>query len=138
MQCLKDVLEIIYYIAFIILTVLIVKYAKQTYDMQSEKKYKLLCKLFFDRKSVEKSSFSFFLEVYNYGNVVSENIEIFVGEKRITTIDFVKPNESYYFPLDMQPLYLSYIHHQISTQDTASQSNKEHHTTNYNSDYNQK
>ena len=42
--CLKDFFELVYYIAFIILTYLIVKYAIKTYAFQTEKSFKLYCK----------------------------------------------------------------------------------------------
>ena len=45
MGILKDILEIVYYVAFIILTYLIVRYAKKTYILQSNKEFQLLCKV---------------------------------------------------------------------------------------------
>lgn len=99
MQCTKDILEIIYYIAFIVLTYLIVKYAKQTYILQSSKNSKLLCKIFVKASNVENGMFPFYLEIYNFGNDVAKDIEVFFYETKITTIDFIKQNESYYFPL---------------------------------------
>ena len=99
MQCIKDVFEIVYYIAFIILTWLTVKYSVKTYKLQSNKESKLLCKIFIREANVKNGVFPFYLEIYNFGNIVARNIDVFVLENRIVTVDFIKPNESYYFPL---------------------------------------
>ena len=99
MQCTKDIMEIIYYIAFIILTWLIVKYARRTYLLQLKRESKLLCKIFVKSSNVENGAFPFYLEIYNLGNEVAKDIQVFVFEKKLAVVDFVKPNESYYFPL---------------------------------------
>ena len=99
MQSIKDILEIIYYIAFIVLTWLIAKYAIKTYKLQSNKESKLLCKIFISEANVENGVFPFYLEIYNFGNIVARDIDVFVLENKIATIDFIKPNESFYFPL---------------------------------------
>ena len=99
MQCIKDVFEIAYYIAFIILTWLIVRYSRKTYKLQSNKESRLLCKIFIREANVENGVFPFYLEIYNFGNMVARDIDVFVLESKITTVDFIKPNESYYFPL---------------------------------------
>lgn len=98
-QFIKDILEIIYYIAFIVLTWLIVKYSIKTYKLQSSKESKLLCKIFISEANVENGVFPFYLEIYNFGNIVARDIDVFVLENKIATVDFIKPNESYYFPL---------------------------------------
>lgn len=99
MQCIKDVLEIIYYIAFIVLTGLIVKYAKQTYVLQSRKDSKLLCKIFVDTLNIDNTFFPFYLEIYNFGNEVSKDIEVSLLENQLFKVDFIKPNESCYIPV---------------------------------------
>ncbi len=99
MDCLKNVLEILYYIAFIILTFLIVKYAKKTYNLESEKKYELLCKLSIRNDNYEKYLIKYALEIYNAGNLVAKNIKVIVNDVEITTVDFIQPNESYLYPI---------------------------------------
>lgn len=99
MVFLKDLLEIIYYISFIVLTWLIVKYAIKTYNLQSSKESKLLCKIFVQKENVEKEVFPFYLEIYNFGNIVAKNIDVIVFDNKRITIDFIKPNESYYYSL---------------------------------------
>lgn len=95
----KDILEIIYYIAFIILTFLIVVYAKKTYKLQSKENYRLLCKINVQETTLSDYDFRYLLEIYNHGNMVARQIEVAVFDNHITTIDFIKPGESYMFPL---------------------------------------
>jgi hypothetical protein len=99
MTTLKDVLEIIYYIAFIVLTCLIVKYARKTYEFQSDKTFQLFCKVCILQETIGGFNFRYALEVYNYGNNIAKNIEVIVDDKKITTIDFIKANESSIYPL---------------------------------------
>lgn len=56
MTGIKDSLEITYYIAFIVLTALIVYYAYKTYKFQSEKSCKLLCKMCILKETLEQFS----------------------------------------------------------------------------------
>ena len=95
MQCIKDVFEIVYYIAFIILTWLIVKYSVKTYKLQSNKESKLLCKIFIREAKVKNGVFLFYLEIYNFGNIMARNIDVFVLENRIVTVDFIKPKNKH-------------------------------------------
>ena len=99
MQCIKDIFEIIYYMAFIVLTWLIVKYSIKTYKLQSSKTSKLLCKISVSPGKNDKDFSQYYLDIYNFGNEVAKEIEIWVEENFITTIGFIKPNESYYYPI---------------------------------------
>ena len=95
----KDILEIAYYVAFIILTYRIVQYAIRTYDLEASKKYELLCKITIPNPVIEYNEFPFFLEIYNAGNIVAKNVKVSVSEKLQFTIDFVKPGSYELFPL---------------------------------------
>jgi hypothetical protein len=99
MGTLKDMLEIIYYIAFIVLTCLIVNYAKKTYEFQSDKTFQLFCKICILQETIGGYNFRYALEIYNYGNNIAKNIEVIVDNKKITIIDFIKANESCIYPL---------------------------------------
>ena len=99
MSCAKDILEIIYYIAFIGLTSLIVIYAIKTYKFQISKSSKLLCKISASPNSTQTYIFNFDLEIYNYGNDLAKNVKVFIDDKQITTINFIKPNESLLYPI---------------------------------------
>lgn len=93
----KDILEIIYFIAFIVLTYLIVIYARKTYRLQTEKAFQLLCKISVQEVSIR--SYNFNLEVYNRGNDVAKQIDVKIWNAHLTTIDFIKPEESYIIPI---------------------------------------
>lgn len=99
MNIVKDCLEIVYYVAFIILTYLIVMYAKKTYRLQSERSFLLLCKINVQESTFGDYDYRYMLEIYNYGNDVARQISVIVSGKHISTVDFIKPNESYMFPL---------------------------------------
>lgn len=99
MQSIKDILEIIYYIAFIVLTWLIVKYSIKTYKVQTSKTSNLLCKISLSPEKNDKDFSQYYLEIYNFGNEVAKEIEVMVENNLITTIGFVKPNESFYYPI---------------------------------------
>ena len=99
MNIVKDILEIIYYVAFIILTWLIVWYAKKTYTLQSNKEFQLLCKVCIMKETLGAFEFRYALEIYNYGNDVARHIGVVIEDKQITSVDFIKPNESYIYPL---------------------------------------
>ena len=98
-QFIKDILEIIYYIAFIVLTWLIVKYSIKTYKLQTSKTSNLLCKISLSPGKNDKDFSQYYLEIYNFGNEVAKEIEVMVENTLITTIGFVKPNESFYYPI---------------------------------------
>ena len=108
MTCIKDLLEIVYYIAFIVLTFLIVKYAKKTYKFQISKSSKLLCKISASPNYAQKYIFNFDLEIYNYGNDLAKDVKVFIDDTQITTIHFIKPNESLLYPIGE-------VHQMIST-----------------------
>lgn len=99
MDIVKDILEIIYYVAFIILTWLIVRYARKTYMLQSNKGFQLLCKVCVMKETLGAFEFRYALEIYNYGNDVARQIGVVIEDEQVTSIDFIKPNESYIYPL---------------------------------------
>ena len=99
MSTVKDILEIIYYVAFIILTWLIVRYARKTYILQSNKEFQLLCKVCIMKETLGSYQFQYALEIYNYGNDVAKHGGVVIEGERVTSIDFIKPNESYIYPL---------------------------------------
>ena len=43
--------------------------------------------------------FQYALEIYNYGNEVAKHIGVVIEDEQVTNIDFIKPNESYIYPL---------------------------------------
>jgi len=81
--------EIFYYIAFVLLTIGLVFFAAKTYFFQTKKSIQLFC------KSVEKSAnhgcSNLYIEVYNYGNAVAQNINIKIQDQDFGTIPFLKP-----------------------------------------------
>ena len=89
--------ELIYYIAFIVLTIGLVIFAAKTYFFQTKKSTKLFC------KSIEKSAASgnsnLYIEVYNYGNTVAQNINVKIQDVDFGTIPFLKPGEVYLIPI---------------------------------------
>ena len=89
--------ELIYYIAFIILTAIIVVYAIKTYRLQSKQSSELLCKL--SESFVGTGSGQIILEIYNHGNIVIKDIGVTVGERAYGSIPFLKPEESYLIPV---------------------------------------
>lgn len=91
--------ELVYYIAFIILTGLLVWYAAKTYFLQSKEQFQILCKMCVISDVPGGAAKGFGLEIYNHGNVVKEDIIINYRGKYYTTIDYIKPNESVVIPL---------------------------------------
>lgn len=89
-------LEGIYYIAFVVLTVLLVKYAMKTYGLQSKKVSELYCKVNILEETNGGNNFA--IEIYNYGNAIAKNIKMAIESSEAITIDFIKPGESYIFP----------------------------------------
>lgn len=99
MSNVKDFLEVIYYIAFIVLTILIVKYAKQTYNLEAERRYELLCKVSIQKETLDSYMFNYGIEIYNAGNIAAKDIDVVVEDKKITKIDFIQPGASMLYPL---------------------------------------
>ena len=95
----KDALEIVYYIAFIVLTGIIAHYAYKSYSFESSRNYELLCGLKTNEDNLSDYDFGFSIEIYNAGNAVAKDIRLIVENEYLTTIDFVKPNSSAYYPL---------------------------------------
>ena len=88
---------LIYYVAFIILTISLVIFAAKTYFFQTKQSTKLFC------KSIEKPAASgnsnLYVEVYNYGNAVAQNINVKIQDVDFGTIPFLKPGEDYLIPV---------------------------------------
>ena len=89
--------ELIYYIAFIILTAIIVVYAKKTYQLQSKQSSELLCKI--SESIAGTGSVQIILEIYNHGNIVIKGVGVTVGKRPYGSIPFLKPEESYSIPI---------------------------------------
>lgn len=87
--------ELIYYIAFCGLTWLLYKYAKRTYLFQIKKESQLFCKLYIPDSEHGKSDQLVYLEIYNSGNAVAQNIHIGYNGMELALLNFIKPNESY-------------------------------------------
>ncbi len=95
----KDFLEIIYYIAFIILTILLVIYARKTYLFQSKLDSTLFCKLFVPTSEFKTSAQIICLEIYNNGNAVANSVLVKLADRELAIIDYIKPHESVSLPI---------------------------------------
>lgn len=93
MSYIKDLLEIAYYVAFIVLTYLIVKYAKKTFLLQSEKSHSILCKLCVIGDQAHYQT-KYGVELYNYGNDIAKDVKIKVQDSLSFKCDYIKPSES--------------------------------------------
>ena len=89
--------EIIYYVAFIVLTIGLFFFAAKTYFFQTKQTVKLFC------KSIERHASSgnsnLYIEVYNSGNTVAENVNVKIQGVEFGTIPFLKPGEDYLIPI---------------------------------------
>ena len=89
--------EIIYYVAFIVLTIGLFFFAAKTYFFQTKQTVKLFC------KSIERHAASgnsnLYIEVYNSGNAVAENVKVKIQGVEFGTIPFLKPGEDYLIPV---------------------------------------
>ena len=81
------------------LTGLIVYYAKRTYALESSRNYDLLCDLVIHDSTSGGHVIGYALEIYNAGNKVARNVKLTIEGQEITTINFIKPNSSYVFPV---------------------------------------
>lgn len=95
----KDILEITYYIAFIVLTCLIVWYAKKTFDDQTKQVSTLYFKLYVPADQLGYYEQIVFLEIYNHGTRPANNIRLSIGGKELVTIDYIKPNGTASLPI---------------------------------------
>lgn len=89
--------EIIYYVAFIVLTIGLVIFAAKTYFFQTKQTAKLFCKSI-ERTAIGGNS-NLYIEVYNYGNIVAQNISVKIQDQDFGTIPFLKPGEDYLIPI---------------------------------------
>ncbi len=93
-------LEAVNYIAIILLTLLALIYAIKSYKYQSKESYDILCRLNVLDKAAN-GNFVCGLEVYNNGNKVAKNIELLFENKHIVYIDYIKPEETFKFPVGL-------------------------------------
>jgi hypothetical protein len=90
----KEQWELIYYVAFVILTFCIFLITVKTYLFQTKRVSEIFCKCV--EKTTENSYESnVFLEIYNHGNDLAKNIKVQVQNKDFGIIPFLKPDESY-------------------------------------------
>lgn len=85
--------ELLYYIAFIILTIGLFWVAIKTYFFQSKKLSELYCKCVESDRVNHVSNV--YLEIFNYGNCIAKNIGVQIQGNNHGQIEFLKPNESY-------------------------------------------
>lgn len=95
----RNILEIVYYIAFIILTIPIALYAVKTYRFQTKSESTLFCKLYVPTSELGFVEQLVCLEVYNCGNRMAKDVTINIGAKKLATVDYIKPNESATLPI---------------------------------------
>lgn len=99
MGLVKDILEIIYYIAFVILTILIVWFAKKTFDDQTKQVSTLYLKLFVPADQLGYTEQMVCLEVYNHGTRPAKNVSLSIASKGLAVIDFIEPNGTVSLPI---------------------------------------
>ena len=92
------IFELIYYISFIVLTVLIVVFTIKTYYLQSKRNYKLLCKFTVSDLKIG-NEFLFSIEIFNVGNAAARKVKVTINDIPITTIDFIKPGSAELYPV---------------------------------------
>lgn len=88
--------EIIYYVAFVLLTLGIAFFSGKTYFFQAKKVSELFCKCV--DKSTASGNSNLYIEIYNFGNIVSKNINVRIQGVEFGIIPFLKPTESYVIP----------------------------------------
>ena len=89
----KDQWELIYYVTFIFLTLVITLYAIRTFYNQFRKSSQIYCKCVM--LPLDSRERNMYLEIYNYGNDIVKNIKIKIEDTYFGNIPFLKPNESY-------------------------------------------
>ena len=94
MTAVKDFLESVYYVAFIVLTFLLVRYSIKTYVFQTKPSSLLFCKFFILRDTLGKSEQTICLEIYNHGNIPATKVSATLGGKELGIVDFIKPEDS--------------------------------------------
>lgn len=92
-------LEQIYFIAFILLTALIVIYARKTYKDQIKQVSNLFLKLSIPVNHLDHYDQLICLEIYNHGTRPAQNVKIFIGENELAVIDFIAPNGTASIPV---------------------------------------
>lgn len=89
--------EIIYYVAFIVLTVVIAAYTAKSYWFQSKSKAEILCKCI--TADGGKGNGKIMLEVYNHGNAIVKSVTVSIENIAVATIPFLKAEESFLIPI---------------------------------------
>ena len=89
----SDQWELVYYVAFVVLTAIIAFITLKTYVFQTKRTSKLFCKC--TESEVRGHYSNVFLEIYNYGNDISKGINVKIQDRDFGVIPFLKPNESY-------------------------------------------
>lgn len=92
-------LENIYYIAFIILTLILAIVAIKTYCFQAKRTSSLFCKIFILPDDLGKFEQLICLEVYNHGNTPAENVKISLNGCELATVNFIRPADSAVLPV---------------------------------------
>ena len=98
MNSVKDIFEIVYYVAFIVLTGMIVIYARRTFVFQTKKTHNLMCKFCIMEENTSRE-LGIGIEFYNYGNDIAKDISVNIDNSYKLQIEFIKPNESVVFPV---------------------------------------
>ena len=98
MNIVKDIFEIVYYVAFIVLTWMIVIYARRTFVFQTKKTHNLMCKFRIMEGNASRES-GFGIELFNYGNDIAKDISVEIDNGIKLQIEFIRPNESIVFPV---------------------------------------
>ena len=82
MSLVKDFLEIMYYIAFIILTILLVIYAKKTYTNEKKAEPLLLARINYNLSDISKNYYlPVTIDLLNSGDLIMKDIHIEFGSK---------------------------------------------------------
>ena len=87
-------LENLYYVAFIIFTLILVVYTIKTYSFQTKKESTILCKLSVLPNDLARVEQSICLEIYNHGNMPAQEVSIALNGDVTTNIEYVRPEES--------------------------------------------
>ena len=101
----KELWELIYYIAFVVLTLVITYYTIRTFHFHAKKTSEIYCK--FVESEPSGNYIMLCLEIFNYGNKIAKNISASVGEKTYAPIAYLKPNESTKICLGIVACYIN-------------------------------
>lgn len=94
MTCLQKA-EFAYYIAFILLTILLVWYTGRSYYLAAKKEANLYVRLVIPEAECSKLEQLIFLKIYNCGNIIAEKVTVSYRGNQLCCIDYIKPEEEY-------------------------------------------